>query len=67
MAHRPKRKHDYWRVVIVYTDNETSSNRVFNDLARAKRWAARQEKSSVEKSVAWNRSSGSVSLARTKY
>jgi hypothetical protein len=31
--------------VIVYTDKETSGNRVFSDLDRAKRWAARHEKS----------------------
>jgi hypothetical protein len=49
MAPKAKRKHDYWRVVIVYTDNETSGNRVFNDLERARKWAARQEKSNVVK------------------
>ncbi len=49
MGHRAKRKYNYWRVVIVYTDNETSGNRVFNDLDRAERWAARQEKSAVVK------------------
>lgn len=48
---KAKRKHNYWRVVIVYTDNETSANRVFNDLERAKKWAARQEKSKVVKKV----------------
>ena len=46
---KAKRKHHYWRVVIVYKDNETSGNRVFNDLERAKKWAARQEKSVVVK------------------
>jgi hypothetical protein len=49
MPRKTKRKRDYWRVVIVYTDNETSANRVFNDLDRAKKWAARQEKSKVVK------------------
>ena len=44
-----EREHNYWRVVIVYTDNETSGNRVFKDLDHAKRWAARQEKSKVVK------------------
>jgi hypothetical protein len=44
-----KRKHNYWRVFVVYSDNETSGNRVFNDLERAKRWAARQEQSAVVK------------------
>jgi len=46
---KAKRKHNYWRVVIVYVENETSGNRVFNDLDRAKRWAAQQEKSKVVK------------------
>ena len=36
-------------MVIVYTDNETSAHRVFNDLERAKKWDARQEKSNVVK------------------
>jgi hypothetical protein len=49
MTKKAKRKHDYWRVVVVYVDNETSANRVFNDLDRAKRWAARQEKSAAVK------------------
>jgi hypothetical protein len=31
---KSKRQHNYWSVVIVYTDNETSGNHVFNDLAR---------------------------------
>jgi hypothetical protein len=42
---------NYWRVVIVYTDEETSGNRVFSNLDPAKRWAARQEKSTVVKEV----------------
>jgi hypothetical protein len=46
---KAKRKHNYWRVVIVYVDGESSGNRVFRDLNRAKRWAARQEKSKVVK------------------
>jgi hypothetical protein len=46
---KANRKYNYWRVVIVYTDKETSGNRVFKDLNRAKRWAARQEKSKVVK------------------
>ena len=49
MKRKAKRKHNCWRVVIVYTDNETSGNRVFKDLDRAMRWAARQEKSNVVK------------------
>jgi hypothetical protein len=46
---KAKRKLHYWLVTIVYVDKETSGNRVFSDLARAKRWAARQEKSKVVK------------------
>jgi hypothetical protein len=49
MPRRAKRKYNYWRVVIVFTNNETSAHRVFNDLERAKKWAARQEKSAVVK------------------
>jgi hypothetical protein len=52
----PKRKKAarelrYWRVVIVYTDNETSGNRVFKDRGKAEQWAARQEKSPVVRKV----------------
>jgi hypothetical protein len=43
MKHRANRKHNYWRVTIIYVDKKTSGNRVFNDPDRAKRWAARQE------------------------
>ena len=46
---KAKRKLKYWRVVIVYVDKETSGNRVFTDLGKAQRWAARQEKSKVVK------------------
>jgi hypothetical protein len=49
MPRKFKRKHDNWRVVIVYTENETSANGVFNNLEKAKKWAARQEKSPVVK------------------
>ena len=48
---KANRRLNYWRVVIVFTNNETSANRVFNDLERAKKWAARQEKSPVVKKV----------------
>jgi hypothetical protein len=41
----------YWRVVIVYIDNETSGNRVFKDREKAEQWAARQRKSKVVKKV----------------
>lgn len=51
MAKKAKRKHQYWRVVIVYSDNETSGNRVFKDCIKAEEWAARQKKSPVVKKV----------------
>jgi hypothetical protein len=44
-----ERKIDYWRVVIVYSNGETSANRVFRDRNKAASWAARQEKSKVVK------------------
>ena len=40
---KAKRKLKYWRVTIVYVDKETSGNRVFTDLGKAKRWAAARE------------------------
>jgi hypothetical protein len=39
----------YWRVIITYSDGETSGNRVFKVRAKAEKWAARQEKSAVVK------------------
>jgi hypothetical protein len=42
-------KIEYWRVVVVYSDGETSGNRVFRDPAKAERWAKRQEKSPTVK------------------
>jgi hypothetical protein len=44
---KAKRKHDYWRVVIVYTDKETSGNRVFKDCAAGK-IEGREEMASVQ-------------------
>jgi len=44
-----KAGHQYFRVVITYSDGETSGNRVFKDSAKAERWATRQEKSGVVK------------------
>jgi hypothetical protein len=44
-----ERKIEYWRVVIVYSDGETSANRVFRDRTKAASWAGRQEKSNVVK------------------
>jgi hypothetical protein len=38
---------DYWRVVIVYSNGETSANRIFRDRDKAASWARRQEKSKV--------------------
>jgi hypothetical protein len=40
---KAKRKHQYWRVVIVYSDNETSGNRVFKYCDKAERWAKTKE------------------------
>jgi hypothetical protein len=48
---KAEREHHYFRVVITYSDGETSGNRVFKDRAKAERWAARQEKSGVVKKV----------------
>jgi hypothetical protein len=36
-------------VIVTYSDNETSGNRVFKDREKAEEWAARQEKSGVVK------------------
>jgi hypothetical protein len=44
-----ERKIEYWRVVVVYSDGETSANRVFRDRNKAASWAGRQEKSNVVK------------------
>ncbi len=44
-----KAEHHYFRVVITYSDGETSGNRVFKDREKAEEWAARQEKSPVVK------------------
>jgi len=48
-----KPEHHYLRMIVIYVDGETSSNRVFKlkNRARAERWAARQEKSPVVKRV----------------
>jgi hypothetical protein len=42
-------EHHYWRVIVTYSDNETSGNRVFKDRKKAEEWAARQKKSPVVK------------------
>ena len=48
---KAERELHYWRVVVVYSDNETSGNRVFKDRGKAEQWAARQKKSKVVKNV----------------
>ena len=46
-----KAEHHYWRVIVTYSDGETSGNRVFKNREKAEEWAARQEKSPVVKRV----------------
>ena len=46
---KAEREHNYFRVVITYSDGETSGHHVFKDRAKAERWAARQKKSLVVK------------------
>ena len=41
-----RRKHSHWLVTIVYADKQVFS-RVYTDLERAKKFAARQKKSPV--------------------
>jgi hypothetical protein len=49
MPQKVKRNIDYWRAVVLYSDGETSANRIFRDRKRAAAWARRQEKSKVVK------------------
>ena len=51
MNKKAARELQYWRVIVVYSDNESSSNRVFKDREKAERWAARQKNSKVVKKV----------------
>jgi hypothetical protein len=44
-----KAEHHYWRVIVTYSDGETSGNRVFKDREKAEEWGARQKKSGVVK------------------
>ena len=44
------RKHDHFRVLVTYTDNEQSA-KVFTSRERADKFAARQERSPVVKSA----------------
>jgi hypothetical protein len=46
---KPKREFHYFRVIITYSDGETSANRIFKDQAKAEVFAARQMKSQVVK------------------
>jgi hypothetical protein len=46
---KPKREIQYWRVIVMYSYNETSGNPVFKDRSKAKRFAVRQKKSGVVK------------------
>jgi hypothetical protein len=48
---KARREHHYIRVVITYTDGETSGNRIFKDKIKAEQWAARQKKSLTVKSA----------------
>jgi hypothetical protein len=51
MPRKAARELHYWRVTIVYSDNETSGNRVFKDRDKAEQWATRQKKSPVVRKV----------------
>jgi hypothetical protein len=46
---KAEREHHYFRVVVTYSDGETSGNRVFKDREKAEEWASRQKKSPVVK------------------
>ena len=46
---KAQREHHYIRVVITYTDGETSGNRVFKDRVKAEKYAARQKRSATVK------------------
>jgi hypothetical protein len=48
---KAQRPHQYFRVVITYTDGETSANKVFKDKTKAEKWASRQRKSLTVKSA----------------
>jgi len=39
----------YWRVIVTYSDNETSVSRTFKERDKVERYAARQKKSPVVK------------------
>jgi hypothetical protein len=46
-----ERQLDYWPVVIFYSNDEISANRIFRDRQKAESWAKRQKKSSVVKKI----------------
>lgn len=50
LKHDKRRKHHHWHVIVTYPDGE-SFGRVYTDVAKAERFAARQEKSPVVKSA----------------
>jgi len=39
---KKKAEHQYWRVIVTYSDGETSGNRVFKEREKAEEWAARE-------------------------
>ena len=45
-----RRKHDHWHVLVTYSDKEVFG-RVYVDLEKAEKFAARQKKSPVVSSV----------------
>lgn len=46
---KAQREHHYFRVVVTYSDGETSGNRVFKDKVKAEKFAARQKRSATVK------------------
>ena len=48
---KAEREHHYFRVVVTYSDGETSGNRVFKDRTKAEKYAARQKRSATVKSA----------------
>ena len=46
-----KTEHDYFRVVVMWTDGSVSANRVYKDRSLADKWAARQAASPLVKKV----------------
>jgi len=52
---KAQREYQYIRVVITYTDGETSGNRIFKDETKVKEWAERQNRSVAVKKVSLER------------